>query len=87
MVAVQVRDVPDDVRSRLVEEARARGVSLQTYLLDVLIRESRAAHNRGALRAWVPVRGTGAAPPVDTVELMAQARAERDRELMDRSAP
>lgn len=40
-VALQIRDVPDDIRDLLAEQARSRGQSLQAYLLDVVTREAR----------------------------------------------
>ncbi|WP_034515660.1 FitA-like ribbon-helix-helix domain-containing protein [Actinomyces slackii] len=45
MVALQIRNVPDDVRDALAERARARGESLQAYLLDVVTREARCHRN------------------------------------------
>jgi len=36
-VAVQIRDVPEEVRDRLAERAAAAGKSLQGYLHDVLV--------------------------------------------------
>lgn len=41
MVALQIRDVPDDVRDDLADAARARGVSLQAYLLDLVEQDAR----------------------------------------------
>jgi hypothetical protein len=40
-VALQIRDVPDDVRDLLAKQARNRGQSMQAYLLDVVTREAR----------------------------------------------
>lgn len=45
MVALQIRNVPDDVRDALAERARARGESLQAYLLDVVTREAKCNRN------------------------------------------
>lgn len=39
-VAIQIRDVPDDVRDHLAAQAGRRGQSLQAYLLSVLTREA-----------------------------------------------
>lgn len=49
MVAVQIRDVPEETRAQLAAEARQRGVSLQTYLRETLEDLARA-HRR---RAWM----------------------------------
>jgi hypothetical protein len=40
-VALQIRDVPDDIRDLLAEQARTRGQSMQAYLLDLVSREAR----------------------------------------------
>ncbi len=76
MSAIQVRDVPDDVRDALVRTARARGESLQSYLQSVLAREARMARMRTFLDEYRPIR-----PPraVDVVGVIADGRAEQDR--------
>ncbi|MGH7919151.1 MAG: FitA-like ribbon-helix-helix domain-containing protein [Candidatus Dormibacteraceae bacterium] len=43
--ALQIRDVPDEVRDVIAGQARARGQSMQAYLLEVLRREARLADN------------------------------------------
>lgn len=40
-VALQIREVPDDIRDLLAQQAAARGQSMQAYLLDVVTREAR----------------------------------------------
>lgn len=45
MAALQIRDVPEPVRTLLAEEAKRRGTSLQSYLLEVLEREAANASN------------------------------------------
>jgi len=42
-LALQIRDVPEDVRDRLASEARRRGQSLQAYLLGLVTREAELA--------------------------------------------
>lgn len=76
MVAIQVRDVPADVREALVIAAHARGVSLQAYLQDVLAREARVARNRAFLDEYTPLR-----PPqsIDVVDVIAATRDQQDR--------
>ena len=49
MVALQIRDVPDDVRDRLAELARSRGQSLQAYLLALVTRDADRANNLALL--------------------------------------
>jgi plasmid stability protein len=44
-VALQIRDVPNEVRDAIAERAAQRGQSMQAYLLDVIRREARLANN------------------------------------------
>ncbi len=46
MAAIQIKDVPDEVRDVLAAEAKRAGKSLQSYLLSVLEKEARFARNR-----------------------------------------
>lgn len=60
MVALQIRDVPDEVRDALAERARQEGQSLQAYLLRVVLREASFARNQAlvaGLAGWTS--GTG----------------------------
>jgi predicted nucleic acid-binding protein len=52
MVALQIRDVPDEVRDVLAERARARGQSLQAFLLSVLREEARRSRNLALLERF-----------------------------------
>ena len=45
MVALQIRDVPEQVRDLLAARARAQGQSLQSYLLAVVEREAGFVRN------------------------------------------
>ncbi|GAB6858729.1 hypothetical protein [Microbacterium xylanilyticum] len=76
MVAIQVRDVPNEVREALVAAARERGESLQTYLQSVLAREARMARNRAFLDVYEPIR-----PPqeVDVLNVITTVRDDQDR--------
>mgnify|MGYP000944540736 CR=1 FL=1 len=42
-IALQIRDVPEDVRDVLAAEAAKRGQSVQAYLLGLVQREARIA--------------------------------------------
>ena len=44
-VALQIRNVPDEVRDALVERASQLGQSMQAFLLDLIQREARLARN------------------------------------------
>lgn len=46
---VTIRDVPDEVRDLLAGEARARGQSLQGFLLATLRRQAAFSRNRQLL--------------------------------------
>ena len=81
MVAIQVRDVPDEVREVLLREAQRRDQSLQVYLMDVLEREARSTKNLEWLESWRPV---GTAPSLPSgVQLVHDSRQERERDLME----
>ncbi|MGI8592594.1 MAG: FitA-like ribbon-helix-helix domain-containing protein, partial [Nakamurella sp.] len=41
MVALQIREVPDDIRQALADRAAARGQSLQSFLLSLVTAEAR----------------------------------------------
>ena len=81
MVALQIRDVPGPVRDRLTAAARARGQSLQAYLLGVLEREAADQENRRLLADWAdkPLKGDD---DIDFVESVRSERAERERWLV-----
>ena len=49
MVALQIRDVPEEVRDALAAQAKARGQSLQTYLLELVETQARRLRNTAAL--------------------------------------
>ena len=82
MVALQIRDVPDDVRDVLAREARASGKSLQSFLLEVLEREARSARNRAFVTDFVAIPGTGSAIAVDIPSLIEQERDARDARIL-----
>lgn len=44
-VALQIRNVPDEVRDALAERASQLGQSMQAFLLDLVQREARLARN------------------------------------------
>lgn len=77
-VLIQIRDVDEVVRERLKERAARDGVSLNSLLKQILAREAEVPS-----RAEVLDR-IGARPPIvldDSVEVIAEMRAERDRQL------
>jgi hypothetical protein len=50
VVAIQIRNVPDDIRAALMDNAKARGQSLQAYLLDLLCEDAAWSINGEVLR-------------------------------------
>lgn len=49
MVALQIRDVPEEVRDALAAQAKARGQSLQAYLLELVETQARRLRNTAVL--------------------------------------
>jgi antitoxin FitA len=45
-VALQIKDVPEEVRDAVAARAAEHGQSMQVYLRGLLEREMRIAHNR-----------------------------------------
>ena len=79
-VVLTIRDVPEEVRDLLAQQARERGQSLQAYLLSVLNRQADFCRNRQLLAEIGQELDSGAgadqgAP--DAAEVLGQARAER----------
>ena len=48
VVALQIRDVPEDVRDAIAQRAARQGQSVQAYLLDLVQREARMLRNAEA---------------------------------------
>ncbi len=48
-VAIQIKDVPEEVRDAIAARAAARGQTTQVYLRSLLQREFRAERNRQLL--------------------------------------
>ena len=87
-VVITIRDVPEDVRDVLAQQARERGQSLQAYLLAVLNRQADFCRNRQLLDEISQELDSGGGADQDApdaAELLARARAERD--LPDATRP
>ena len=52
MVALQIREVPDDIRQTLADRAAARGQSLQSFLLSLVTAEARRSTNLALLQRF-----------------------------------
>lgn len=55
-VALQIRDVPEEVRDALASAAAERGQSLQAYLLEMIRREVRIRRNVDIIYSTADVR-------------------------------
>ncbi len=80
MVAIQIRDVPDDVRDRLAAKAAARGQSLQGYLLQLVTDE---AHRLSNVEIIARVRASGGGThmtPDEASNVIRDARRLEGRE-------
>lgn len=77
-VNVTIRAVPDDVHSALIEKARAKGMSLQQFVLEKL---RDAAHEQDSWEALVAISQRLHAEGVrfpDRDTIVADIRADRD---------
>ena len=81
MVALQIRDVPEDVRDTLVDRARSQGQSLQRYLLALVEAEARRSGNRSVLARFSGRSDGSRVAPGETAEELTALRDERDDEL------
>ncbi|MFF3495955.1 hypothetical protein ACFYWS_31935 [Streptomyces sp. NPDC002795] len=79
MVALQIRDVPDEVRAILSDRAQQLGQSLQAYLLNLVTDEAKRAENLALLRAFEGRTDGSTEPMADNVAEIEAAREERLR--------
>lgn len=86
MVALQIRDVPDDVRQALADRARARGQSLQAFLLSLVEDEARRSANLALLDRFAGRDDGSRLAAGEVTEALGSARAERDAQLAGRPA-
>ena len=77
MVALQIRDVPESVRDALAAQARARGLSLQGLLLELITTEARRAQNLAVLTRARRRAGGHEARPGEVVAELDDIRRER----------
>lgn len=81
MVALQIRDVPDHVRDALAQQARARGQSLQAFLLSLVQAEARRSTNLALLDRFSARDDGSQLSAAEAVDALDSARAERDAQL------
>lgn len=78
MVALQIRDVPENVRLTLAEQARARGQSLQAFLLSLVEEEARRGANLALLDRFVGREDGSRLAVGGATEALDRARTERE---------
>lgn len=81
MVALQIRDVPDDVRESLADLAAARGQSMQAFLLALVTDEARRSTNLALLDRFEDRRDGSQLTASDIVHVVDHERAEREAHL------
>ncbi|MFF9015271.1 hypothetical protein ACF09C_20185 [Streptomyces sp. NPDC014870] len=79
MVALQIRDVPDEIRDILADRAQQLGQSLQAYLLALVTNEAARANNIALLRSFEDRTDGTRATTAEAVAEIADAREERAR--------
>lgn len=82
MIALQIRDVPEEVRDALAQRARARGQSLQAFLLSVVQEEARRSRNLALLERFANRSDGSQLTAEEAADGITQARAERDEQLV-----
>lgn len=83
MVALQIRDVPDDIRRMLAARAAARGQSLQSFLLMLVTDEARRSANLALLKRFDGRQDGSRLTSAQVVEALDDARAEREDSLTE----
>jgi antitoxin FitA len=77
VVALQIRDVPEDVRDALAAQASSRGQSLQAYLLELVETQAQRLRNGAVLDRFAERTDGTRSVPGETAAELAEERAER----------
>jgi hypothetical protein len=77
VVALQIHGVSEPTRRALSAEARARGESLQEYLLDILDHEARDLGDRQFLAEW---HADTQITPTQSIDFARLIGSEEDRQ-------
>lgn len=72
-VALQIRDVPVEVRDAIAEQARRQGQSVQSYLLRLIEREARLLKNADLFDRTASLR-VMLSPDADPVKIIREGR-------------
>lgn len=78
MVALQIRDVPDDIHQALAARAAARGQSLQSFLFTLVTDEARRSTNVALLDRFGGRQDGSRLTSTQVTEALDQARVERE---------
>ena len=81
MVALQIRDVPDNVRDALVIQARERGQSLQAYLLDMVRHQAQRGGNTVLLSRFTGRADGIRTAPGELANALSAQRQAREQDL------
>jgi antitoxin FitA len=81
LVALQIRDVPDEVRDALAAQARQRGQSLQAYLLELVRQQAQRANNAALLNRFSGRDDGIRTAPGELAALVAEERHTREQDL------
>ncbi|HEX8095039.1 FitA-like ribbon-helix-helix domain-containing protein [Jatrophihabitans sp.] len=81
MVALQIRDVPDDVRRRLADRAAARGQSLQSFLLALVTEEAERSANLAIVQRFAERTDGSRLSAAEVTDALDLARADREGRL------
>ncbi|MFG1924041.1 hypothetical protein [Cryptosporangium sp. NPDC048952] len=76
-LALQIRNVPEEVRDALVEQASARGQSLQAFLLDLVRAQARRSANTAVLQRFRDRVDGSSVLPGDTAAMVAEEHGGR----------
>jgi plasmid stability protein len=77
MVALQIRDVPEDLRDALAAQAAAKGQSLQAFMLELAKAQGRRGENAAILRRFADRSDGSRTLPGETPAELEQQRSDR----------
>ena len=82
MTTLQIKEVPENIRDTLAAEAKRQGRTMQSLLFELLTEAAGRARNTAILAQFAHrTDGYRSDGSDDTVELIRQARSERDEHL------
>ena len=78
MAALQIRDVPADVREALAHEAATQGQSLQSFLLRLVTAQARRSANLRLLERFDARQDGSQLTTAEVTETLDHVRADRE---------